>query len=254
MNRLTQLFEHKKQHILSVFYTAGYPHLTDTISIAKALQDAGADMLEIGFPFSDPMADGPVIQRSSEVALENGMSIKVLFEQLKVLRKEVTVPILLMGYFNPVVQYGVEQFCADAAAVGIDGVIIPDLPMLEYETLYQSVFEKHKLSNVFLVTPQSSEERIRKIDSLTKGFIYVLSSSSITGRKIEQDAGIESYFQHIKNMNLKNPFLIGFGISDKATFNTACKYAAGAIVGSAFVKHLTERGTTTIDSFVKEIV
>lgn len=253
MNRLTQLFEKKKENILSVFYTAGFPNLNDTLSIAQALEESGADMLEIGFPFSDPMADGPVIQNSSEVALENGMNLKLLFEQLKELRKTVNIPVLLMGYFNPVVQYGVERFCKDAHAVGIDGLIIPDLPMQEYETIYKKTFDEYHISNIFLVTPQSSEARIRKIDELSTGFIYVLSSSSITGRTIDQDSGTTAYFQKMKEMNLKNPFIIGFGIGDKATFNNACKYAAGAIVGTAFVKHLGAEGINTIDKFVKEI-
>ena len=253
MNRIPKLFEQKKENILSVFYTAGFPNLNDTLSIAEALEESGADMLEIGFPFSDPMADGPVIQNSSEVALENGMNLKLLFEQLKELRKTVSIPVLLMGYFNPVVQYGVERFCKDAHAVGIDGLIIPDLPMQEYESIYKKTFDEYHISNIFLVTPQSSEARIRKIDELSNGFIYVLSSSSITGRTIDQDAGTTAYFQKMKDMKLKNPFLIGFGIGDKATFNNACKYAAGAIVGTAFVKHLGTQGINTINKFVKEI-
>lgn len=253
MNRIPKLFEQKKENILSVFYTAGFPNLNDTLSIAQVLEQSGADMLEIGFPFSDPMADGPVIQNSSEIALENGMNLKLLFEQLKELRKTVSIPVLLMGYFNPVVQYGVERFCKDAHAVGIDGLIIPDLPMQEYETIYKKTFDQYHISNIFLVTPQSSEERIRKIDELSTGFIYVLSSSSITGRTIDQDAGTTAYFQKMKEMNLKNPFLIGFGIGNKATFNNACKYAAGAIVGTAFVKQLGAEGIHTIDKFVKEI-
>lgn len=253
MNRIPKLFEQKKENILSVFYTAGFPNLNDTLSIAQALEQSGADMLEIGFPFSDPMADGPVIQNSSEVALENGMNLKLLFEQLKALRKTVSIPVLLMGYFNPVVQYGVERFCKDAHAVGIDGLIIPDLPMQEYETIYKKTFDQYNISNIFLVTPQSSEARIRKIDELSTGFIYVLSSSSITGRTIDQDAGTTAYFQKMKEMNLKNPFLIGFGIGNKATFNNACKYAAGAIVGTAFVKQLGAEGIHTIDKFVKEL-
>lgn len=251
MNRITQLFEQKQHNILSVFYTAGYPQLNDTLAIAASLQAAGADMLEIGFPFSDPMADGPVIQRSSEIALENGMSIKLLLEHLKDLRKTVHIPILLMGYFNPVVQYGVERFCKDIAAIGIDGLILPDLPMVEYETMYRPVFEQYHLSNIFLVTPQSSEERIRKIDSLSNGFVYLLSSSSITGRKIEQDAASEAYFKRIQEMGLRNPLMIGFGIADKQGFDNACRFASGAIVGSAFVKELAENGKQGIAAFVR---
>src|SRR2546428_1270302 len=168
-NRLTELFKHKKNNLLSIYFTAGYPDLTDTLRIAKALEDAGADFLEIGFPYSDPVADGPTIQQSSEVALKNGMSLKVLFEQLKDLRKEIKVPIILMGYVNPVLQYGVEKFCNDAATAGIDGVIVPDLPMYEYEEMYQDFFIRNNLSNIFLITPQSADERIRKIDELSKG-------------------------------------------------------------------------------------
>ncbi len=254
MNRINQLFQIKKKNILSVFYTAGFPALHDTLTIAKGLQDAGADMLEIGFPFSDPLADGPVIQRSSEIALDNGMSLKVLFEQLKDLRKEITIPVLLMGYVNPVMQYGVERFCDACVEAGVDGVIIPDLPMYEYENLYQDIFESRKLSNIFLVTPQSSDERIQKIDALTNGFIYLLSSSSTTGSVLKQGDDSEKYFQHIKNMNLKNPTVIGFGISDRVSFQKACSNANGAIIGSAFVKAISEGDLSKIPVFIRSIL
>lgn len=238
MNRINKLFEQKNKSVLSIYFTAGYPALNDTIDIAEALEKAGADFLEIGIPYSDPLADGPVIQNSSLRSIENGMTIKVLFEQLKELRKRVSIPVLLMGYFNPVLQYGVERFCAACAEVGVDGTIIPDLPMYEYEDLYQECFSRHKLSNVFLITPQTSDERIRHIDELTNGFIYLLSSASTTGKNLDLSSKTEEYFARIRNMNLKNPAMIGFGISDQASFSKASEYANGAIVGTAFVKLL----------------
>ncbi len=255
MNRLKTLFENKKEPILSIYFTAGYPDLNSTIEIASAIEKAGADFIEIGFPYSDPVADGPVIQESSQVALKNGMNLNLLFEQLKDLRKRVSIPVLLMGYFNPVLQFGVEKFCAAAVEAGIDGIIVPDLPMYEYEEMYCNCFDKHSLSNIFLVTPQTSEERIRKIDKLSTGFIYLLSSSSTTGKNLEVSQATEDYFKRIKSMELKNPFIIGFGISDKASFDKASEYTRGAIIGSAFVKLL---GTGTdyldkIDGFVKGI-
>ncbi len=226
--------------LLSIYFTAGYPSIDSTLDIAEALEKAGADFLEIGFPYSDPVADGPTIQHSSEVALKNGMTLKVLFEQLKDLRKRVNIPVFLMGYVNPVLQYGVEKFCKACKEVGVNGTIIPDLPMYEYEELYQGVFEENQVSNVFLVTPQTSEDRIRKIDSLSTSFIYLLSSNATTGTKLNVQEQSESYFQRIKDMNLKNPVVIGFGIHNKDTFQKATKYANGAIVGTAFVKLLTE--------------
>ncbi|WP_419801636.1 tryptophan synthase subunit alpha [Mucilaginibacter sp.] len=237
-NRLNQLFSAKKENLLSIYYTAGFPGLNSTVDIAEALEKAGVDFLEIGFPYSDPVADGPTIQHSSQTALDNGMNLNLLFEQLKDLRRRVTIPILLMGYFNPVVQFGVEKFCIKAVEVGADGVIIPDLPMYEYESLYKNHFIDNNLSNIFLVTPVTSEDRIRKIDALSQSFIYLLSSSSITGKNLEVSDTVELYFERIKNMHLKNPAVIGFGISGHAAFTKACKYANGAIVGSAFVKML----------------
>lgn len=241
MNRLKQLFDTKKENLLSIYYTAGYPNLDSTVAIAEKLQEVGVDFLEIGFPYSDPVADGPVIQNSSQIALNNGMTVNVLFEQLKDLRKTVNIPILLMGYVNPMIQYGVKEFCAKAKEVGVDGVIVPDLPMYEYEDLYKDDFINNGLSNIFLVTPQTSEERIRKIDELSNGFIYLLSSSSTTGSDLNVSEDIGAYYNRVKSMNLKNPLIIGFGISDKTSFDRASSYVNGAIVGSAFVKTIDNK-------------
>src|ERR1700749_683408 len=226
MNRLNKLFESKKDNMLSIYFPAGYPALNTTLDIAEALEKAGVDFLEIGFPYSDPVADGPTIQHSSQIALENGMNLNRLFEELKDIRKTVTIPILLMGYVNPMVQYGVERFCKKAAEVGIDGIIVPDLPMYEYENLYAPAFKDNNLSNIFLVTPQTSEERIRKIDELSNSFIYLLSSSSITGGSLNVSVNIEDYYKRVTAMQLKNPAVIGFGISNRQTFQKACEYAA----------------------------
>jgi len=254
MNRLNQLFASKKDNLLSIYYTAGYPALNTTVDIAEALEKAGVDFLEVGFPYSDPVADGPTIQHSSEQALENGMTLNKLFEELTELRKRVTIPILLMGYVNPIVQYGVERFCKKAAELGVDGIIVPDLPMYEYEELYSSYFINNNLSNIFLVTPQTSADRIRKIDELSNSFIYLLSSSSITGGSLQLTNNIEDYYKRVKAMELKNPAIIGFGISDNATFTKACAYANGAIVGSKFVKLLAEENyMEKIPGFVKSI-
>jgi tryptophan synthase alpha chain len=254
MNRINKLFEQKNKSVLSIYFTAGYPALNDTLDIAEALEKAGADFLEIGIPYSDPLADGPVIQNSSLTSINNGMTIKVLFEQLKDLRKRVSIPVLLMGYFNPVLQYGVERFCAACAEVGVDGMIIPDLPMYEYEELYQGCFKQHNLSNVFLITPQTSDERIRHIDELTNGFIYLLSSASTTGKNLDLSAKTDDYFARISNMNLKNPAMIGFGISDHASFSKASEYANGAIVGTAFVRLLeTENYRDKIPAFIQSL-
>lgn len=241
MNRINELFANRgDKRVLSIYYTAGYPTLDSTLAIAEALEKSGADFLEIGFPYSDPVADGPVIQHSSEVALRNGMTLPVLFDQLTVLRKHISIPVLLMGYVNPVLQYGVERFCQSCRAVGVDGAIIPDLPMYEYEEHYHAVFEANGVSNIFLVTPQTSEERIRKIDELSTGFIYLLSSSATTGKNLSVSEDTTAYFSRIQNMKLKNPIVVGFGISNHDTFVRATDYADGAIVGSAFVRLLNE--------------
>jgi tryptophan synthase alpha chain len=254
MNRLQQLFQNKNKDILSIYYTAGYPNLTDTLKIAEALEKSGADFLEIGFPYSDPVADGPTIQASSKQSLDQGMTLAILFEQLKDLRQKVTIPILLMGYVNPVLQYGVANFCKKCAEVGVDGCIIPDLPMYEYEELYRSEFENNGISNIFLVTPQTSEERIRKIDGLSNAFIYLLSSAATTGKNLDVSADARAYFSRIKAMELKNPLMIGFGISDKKTFDSANEYASGAIIGSAFVKALANEASLeeNVKGFMKE--
>lgn len=255
MNRIKNLFANRgDKRILSIYYTAGYPNLDSTLDIAETLESAGADFLEIGFPYSDPVADGPTIQHSSEVALRNGMTLNVLFDQLNDLRKRVHIPVLLMGYVNPVLQYGVENFCSACATVGVDGVIVPDLPMYEYETHYQPVFDAHGLSNIFLVTPQTSEARIRKIDNLSTGFIYLLSASATTGKNLAVSETTENYFSRIRAMDLENPTVIGFGISDHDAFVHATDHADGAIVGSAFVKLLGDADYgSKIGSFIRQL-
>jgi tryptophan synthase alpha chain len=255
MNRINKQFETKSKNNLSIYFTAGHPGLNDTVSIIKALEKAGADMIEIGMPFSDPVADGPVIQKCNQVALNNGMSLKVLFEQLKDIRKDVSIPLLLMGSFNPVFKFGVENFCKQCSQVGIDGVIIPDLPADEYEENYKQLFEKYNVHNIFLITPQTSEERIKHLDSLSHGFIYIVSSYATTGKDIKTD-NANSYFQKISGMKIKNPKMIGFGIKDQASFSNACAFANGAIIGTAFVKALDEEGSIEkkVMKFVKKIL
>ncbi len=237
MNRIENLFNKKKQTILSVFYTAGFPQLRSTIEVATALEKAGADMLEIGIPYSDPLADGQVIQHSSSIALNNGMSLPVLFEQLQDFRKQCQLPALLMGYYNPVMQFGLEKFCAACESAGIDGIILPDLPLDEAE-MYQPLFKKHNLHCVLLITPQTHDARIRKIDDISSGFIYMVSSSATTGKSAGFSRQQLDYFQKVKSMQLKNPVLTGFGIHDATTFNDACKFSNGAIVGSHFIRLL----------------
>ena len=241
MSAIQQLFRRKQDKVLNVYCTAGYPQLNSTIEVIKALQTNGADIIELGMPYSDPLADGPIIQQSSSLALANGMTIKTLFEQLKDLRKEITVPIVLMGYMNPVLQYGFEKFCADAVAVGIDGLILPDLPEHEFESEYGDIIKKHGLDFIFLVTPETSEARIKKLDELSTGFLYAVSSSSTTGRD-KNMTDVRTYLQKLKGMNLKNPVLVGFGIKDRSTFEAACANANGAIIGTAYIKALAEPG------------
>jgi tryptophan synthase alpha chain len=253
MNRIDKLFKDKKSNILSVYFTAGYPHLDSTTVIIKALADSGADMIEIGMPFSDPMADGPVIQRSNEKALQNGISLKLLFRQLSEIRKEVKIPLLLMGYLNPVLQFGIANFCRCCNETGIDGVILPDLPPLVYSEQFLPLFKKYNLCNILLITPQSDNERIRTIDKISSGFIYMVSSSSVTGIKGSFSEEQMSYYKRVSEMDLKNPCLLGFGISDQEAFKMACKYAGGAIIGSAFVKILAQNGPLleNINLFIK---
>lgn len=254
-NRILELFARKPKNILSLFYTAGYPTLHDTERIAIALEEAGADIIEIGIPFSDPVADGPTIQESNKTALDNGMNVKLLLEQLAAIRKSVNIPIILMGYLNPVMQYGIEKFVRDASQAGADGVILPDLPLEEYLSEYQPVFDSAGLLNTFLVSPSTSEERIRKIDAATNGFIYAVSASSTTGVKDKFAPEQLAYFERLQKMELRNPFLIGFGISNHETFRTASAYGAGAIVGSALINLLKNKGAQPdgIHEFVKAI-
>ena len=238
MNNIQKLFSEKEKNILSIYFTAGFPRLDDTVIILNSLQRNGADLIEIGMPYSDPLADGPVIQSSSMKALHNGMTIQTLFNQLHSFHEKnnsKSTPLILMGYLNPVMQYGFEKFCHDAKSCGISGIILPDLPVNEYENEYKKIFDDNDLSFIFLITPETSEERIRKIDLLSNGFIYAVSSSSITGKDTDMNAQ-KSYFERIKNMNLKNKILIGFGIRNHETFTNACKYAAGAIIGTAYIK------------------
>ncbi|WP_147679106.1 tryptophan synthase subunit alpha [Algibacter pacificus] len=253
MNRINKKLQEDKK-LLSIYFTAGYPSLTDTVSIIEDLEKNGVDMIEIGLPFSDPLADGPTIQASSTKALKNGMTTEVLFDQLKDIRKTVSIPLIIMGYFNPMLQYGVEAFCKKCQEIGIDGLIIPDLPVDVYKEDYQAIFEKYGLINVFLITPQTSVERINFIDSVSNGFIYMVSSASVTGSSSGFGDVQTSYFKRIANMNLKNPQVIGFGISDHETFTQATEYAKGAIIGSAFIKHITENGASKTEDFVKSIL
>lgn len=252
MNRINKKLQEDKK-LLSIYFTAGFPALNDTVSIIEKLEESGVDMIEIGLPFSDPLADGPTIQESSTIALKNGMTTNVLFDQIKDIRKTVSIPLIIMGYFNPMMQYGVEEFCKKCAEIGIDGLIIPDLPVQEYNDLYKAIFEKYGLINVFLITPQTSKERIEFIDEISNGFIYMVSSASVTGSKNTFGSVQNDYFERIDAMNLKAPQIIGFGISNAETFNQATRFAKGAIIGSAFIKQLTEKGTDSIDEFVTSI-
>ncbi|MFA9188637.1 tryptophan synthase subunit alpha [Flavobacterium sp. FBOR7N2.3] len=252
MNRIEQKLQEDKK-ILSIYFSAGYPNLNDTVQIIQDLEKSGIDMIEIGLPFSDPLADGPTIQASSTTALHNGMTSQILFDQLKDIRKTVSIPLVIMGYFNPMLQYGVEAFCAKCAEIGIDGLIIPDLPVDVYADEYKATFDKYGLINIFLITPQTSEERIRFIDSVSSGFIYMVSSASVTGSSAGFGSTQEDYFKRIANMQLKNPQVIGFGINNAETFNQATQYAKGAIIGSAFITHLKENGSSKIADFVKTI-
>lgn len=248
MNRIKQLLEEKKNNILSIYFTAGFPNLNDTASIIKKLQANNIDLIEIGIPFSDPMADGPTIQESGTIALRNGMTLRILFDQLADIRKEVTIPLIMMGYLNPIMQYGFENFCAKCKEVGVDGAIIPDLPFDDYIKEYKSIADKYDIKIVMLITPETSDERIRLIDTHTDSFIYMVSSASTTGAQSNFDEQKQAYFRKINGMNLKNPRLIGFGISNKATLDAAQTNASGAIIGSKFITLLKE--SATIDEAV----
>jgi tryptophan synthase alpha chain len=255
MSRLSELFARKKSNVLNVYCTAGFPELNSTLPVMKALQQHGADLIELGMPYSDPLADGPVIQASGAKALQNGMTIATLFEQLQGFRNEVTVPVVLMGYLNPLLQYGFEKFCAKAAEVGVDGLIIPDIPMFEYEKEYAAVLKKYGLDFIFLVTPETSDERVKQLDALSTGFLYAVSSSSITGSD-KDFSPVEAYLQRLQSLGLKNPVLVGFGIKDKATFDAAAKYSNGAIIGSAYIKALDSNSNveTATKEFLRGIV
>jgi tryptophan synthase alpha chain len=244
LNRINKLLN-EKENILSIYFTAGYPQLNDTVSILQTLEEAGVDLVEIGMPFSDPLADGPTIQDSSLKALENGMSLKVLFEQLKDVREKVSIPIILMGYFNTVQKFGVANFLEACEAVGVDGTILPDLPLKEYSSEYAGVFAEKGVSNIFLITPQTDDERVKFIDSHSTSFIYMVSSAAVTGAKSDVSDSQVEYFERVKGLKLKHPAIIGFGISNYKTFQNACQHSHGAIVGSAFIKLLEEYGNST---------
>jgi len=252
MNRLTQLFQNKTGKILSVYFTAGYPTLTGTVSILEALESRGVDLAEVGIPFSDPMADGPVIQQSAGEALRNGMSLKLLFEQLKEVRTTVKMPLVMMGYLNPIMQYGFAKFCSSCAEVGIDGVIIPDLPFADYLANYKAIADSHDLKMIMLVSPETEEKRIHLIDEHTEGFIYLVSSASTTGAQQAFDDGKQAYFTRVAGMKLRNPLLVGFGISNKATLDAASAHTRGAIVGSKFIQLLGQ--CATADEAVSELL
>jgi len=239
MTRIGELFKRKKERVLSVYSTAGFPRLDSTLEVMKALETAGADLIELGMPYSDPLADGPVIQASSTRALENGMSLAVLFGQLKDMRASIRIPVLLMGYLNPILQYGFERFCESAARCGVDGLILPDLPIYEYETEYGPILRKYGLDFVFLVTPETSTDRIRKVDMLTTGFLYAVSSSSTTGKDTNMQEQ-EAYFERLRQMKLRNPVMVGFGIRDRSSFDAACRHANGAIIGTAYIRAIEQ--------------
>ena len=252
MNRIDKLFSEKKRDILNIYFTAGYPNLKDTGEIILSLEKSGADLIEIGMPYSDPLADGPTIQESGIQAIKNGMTLQILFEQIQEVRRKTNIPLIMMGYFNQIMQYGETAFLKKCREVGIDGLILPDLPLFEYETHYKQLFENHRLNISFLITPQTTEERIRKIDELTRGFIYMVSSASITGSKKGISSEQVEYFERINAMQLKSPRLIGFGISDNKTFTKACKYANGAIIGSAYIRALA--AGNSVEQATKEFV
>ena len=254
MNSITELFQQKDKNLLSIYFTCGFPKLDDTTKVIKELSDNKIDFIEVGLPYSDPMADGPTIQDSSQKALNNGVNLDVVFDQLLTIKETNTTPLVLMGYLNQLLKYGEDAFCEKMVACGIDTVIFPDLPMVEYENHYQALFAKYGITNVFLITPHTSDERIKKIDSLTDAFIYVVASASITGAKGDISNNQVDYFKRIKAMNLQSKLIIGFGISDNKTFTAACEYANGAIIGSAFIKNLDKTGIEGIGGFAKMVL
>lgn len=253
MNSIKKIFQEKDKNVLSIYFTSGFPALDDTTKVIKELSNNGVDFIEVGLPYSDPLADGPTIQDSSQIALRNGINLDIVFDQLSTIKESNTTPLVVMGYLNQMLKYGEERFCEKLVACGVDTVILPDLPMVEYENHYKALFDSYGLNNVFLITPQTSEERIRKIDTYTESFIYMVASSSITGAKGNISQSQIDYFERIKAMNLKSNLIIGFGISDHKTFSKACEYANGAIIGSAFIKGLKEYGITWIDTFIQSV-
>jgi tryptophan synthase, alpha subunit len=240
MNRINQLFKENKKNILSIYFCAGHPTLESTVETIQALERNGVAMIEIGIPFSDPMADGVVIQNAATKALRNGMSVKLLFDQLKDIRQTVKIPLLLMGYLNPIMRFGFDDFCRNCVECGIDGMIIPDLPFRDYRAYYKEIAEKYDLKIIMLITPETSKERMREIDANTDGFIYMVSSAATTGAQKDFEKQKQSYFQKIRRMNFRNPRMVGFGISNKSTFDAACEYSSGAIIGSKFVTLIDE--------------
>ena len=251
MNKLDEIFKSGKKNLLNIYCTAGYPYKESTGEVMLALQKHGADMIEIGIPYGDPVADGPVIQQSNMRALQKGMNVALLLQQLEEVKEAITVPVILIGYLNPVLQYGIEKFCADAKSAGVHGIILPDLPIHEFKNEYKSIFKKHKLHFIFLITPETSEKRIREMDKSGSGFLYAVSSSSTTGSTIagENKSG---YFKKLSRLKLKNPIMIGFGISDRNSFENACKYASGAIIGSAYIKTIGDNGD--IDELTRQFI
>ncbi len=253
INKIDNLFKEKKENILSIFFTAGFPKLDDTTRIILELQNSGVDMIEVGFPFSDPLADGPIIQNSGQVALDNGMTLKLVFEQLNSIKEQVNIPLILMGYINPVMQMGVDTFLENCVQSGVSGVILPDVPLELWENEWSAKFDAIDIYPILLITPQTSDERAKRIDNISKGFVYLVASSGTTGRQHDNTEKSQLYFKRIKNLGLKNPLIAGFGIHNKASFNQACSHTNGAIIGSAFVKKMGDSGLDNIYNFVQTL-